>query len=49
MKEGLDTGVVAAQWWRDTFARNDGPARKARAVLRRAAAPIRRRYHEPGF
>ena len=41
MKEGgLDTGVVAAQWWRDTFARNDGAARKARAVLRRAAAPI---------
>ena len=40
MKVGSDPGVVGFQWWRDTFARNDGGARRARAMLRRAAAPI---------
>ena len=40
IKHSVDPGVVGLQWWRATFGRNDGSARKARAVLRRAVAPI---------
>ena len=40
MKNSDDPGVVGLRWWLTTFGRNDGPARKARAVLRRASAPI---------
>ena len=40
MDDKVDPGVVGAQWWRDTFGRNDGKARRVRAVLRRAVEPL---------
>ena len=40
MKVSDDPGVVGLRWWLAIFGRDDGPARKARAVLRSASTPL---------